>query len=211
MASEGQKRVRNVHYSADGLLENDVLRGGGTDDLPEPAQVSWAPRRLPRITDVMAQQKGFEPMLGRLEIAQGLFPSPAQVTDGFVCHLGDLDGRQIAGAHQTGPLDRVTPMCCDPIASLLWDQRGGDTPTGVALLGAVAVEPIPTRTCVIDKDEMFAFGRHFSDALVNIAWARSHSTQVADLGVEFLGDISDGTRVFRDIHADVERARLWHG
>ena len=78
----------------DGLdifLKDDLLRGGRTDDLTEPAQVSWAPGRLPRITDIVAQQKGFEPILGRLEIAQGIFSGTAQVTDGFSLHPGDVD------------------------------------------------------------------------------------------------------------------------
>src|SRR5262245_18029979 len=208
---EPSKTFALCGYSADVCLENDVLRGGGPDDLTAPAQGSWAPGRLPRRTDIMAQQKGFEPMLGRLELAQGICPSPAQVTEGFVSHLGDRDGRQSTGAPQTGQLERVTPICCAPIASLFGDQRGGDNPAGVAFLGEGAGEPRPTRTCFIDKHEMLACGRHFSEKLGNIALARSKSTQGADLGVEVWGDIRHGHRVFLASHANGERARLWHG
>jgi hypothetical protein len=161
----------------------------------------------------VAQQHGFEPMLGRLESAQGLFPGTAPGTDGCVCHLGDIDGYQSAGAPQAGQLDRITTLGFDPIASLFWPQRGrgGDNPAGVAFLGAVAVEPIPTRTRFIDKHEMFTLGLPFSDKLSNIAWAHAKGLEVADLGGECWGDRSNGYRVFMDLHANGERARLWPG
>jgi hypothetical protein len=43
----------------------------------------------------MAEQKGLETKLGGLEIGDGVFPSPAEVTDGFVFHRRNLDGGEI--------------------------------------------------------------------------------------------------------------------
>ena len=70
-------------------------------------------------------------------VPPGILPG----TEGCVCHLGARDGCQSAGAPHAGQLDSVTTMCVDPIASLVRDQRRGDHPAGVALLGKVAFVP----------------------------------------------------------------------
>ena len=142
---------------------------------------------------------------------EGFLPPHNQVTVGFVRDLGDRDGRQSAGAPQAGQLESVTTMRCAPIASLGRDQRGGNDPAGVAFFRAGAGEPIPTRTRCIDQHAMFALRLQWADELVKIALARANGTKVADLGVECLGDIGNGNRVFLDSHADGERARLWQG
>jgi hypothetical protein len=208
---EPLKTFAVFRHRPDVFLEDDWLRGRGTDDLTEPSQVSWDPGRLARIADIVAQEKGFETMLGRLKIAQRIFPGTAQVADSFVLDLGDIDRREISRAPQAGQLDSGTPVRFDPIACLLGAERGGHNPADVAFLGEIAVEPIPTRPCFIDKDQMFAFGPHFPDELVDIALARTEGTEVDGLSMVFLGDIGDCNRVFMDIHTDVERARLVHG
>ena len=76
-------------------LEDDVLRGSGTDNLAEPAQVRRAPGGSACIPDIMPEQKGFEAKLGRLQIVECLFTRTAQVTNGFVFNLGDRDRREI--------------------------------------------------------------------------------------------------------------------
>ena len=69
------------------FLEDDLLRRGGTDDLAEPPEVGRAPGGPARIADILPQEKGFEPKLGGLEIADGIFTSPAQVPNGFILDL----------------------------------------------------------------------------------------------------------------------------
>jgi hypothetical protein len=64
---------------ADVFLVNDLLRRGGTDHFREPPQMGWAPGGPARIADIVAEQKGFEPELGGLEIADGIFTGPAEV------------------------------------------------------------------------------------------------------------------------------------
>jgi hypothetical protein len=44
----------------------------------------------------MSEQEGFEPILGGLEIADGIFTRAAEVADGFVFHRRDIDGGEIA-------------------------------------------------------------------------------------------------------------------
>jgi hypothetical protein len=155
------------------FLEDNLLGRRGTDDLTEPAQMGWASGGAACIADVVAQEKGFEAMLGRLEIVQGIFTSPTQVADGFVLDLGHIDWGEVARAHQAGQLDRVTTVRFDPIACLFGDQRWGHDPADLTFLREIAVEPIPTRTSFIDEDKLFALGLQLPDELVDVALARA--------------------------------------
>jgi len=74
----------------DVFLKDNVLRRSGADHLTEPAQVGRAPMGPPRLADVVPQQEGFAPQLGRLQIPQGLFPRPAQIADGFIVDGGNI-------------------------------------------------------------------------------------------------------------------------
>jgi hypothetical protein len=83
----------------DVFLKDHLLRGGGTDDVAEPPEVGRAPGSLARIADVVPQQEGFQPKFRRLEVCDGIFTSPTQITDGFIFHGGDVDGSEISRAH----------------------------------------------------------------------------------------------------------------
>lgn len=80
---------------SDICLEDDWLGWGGTDDLAEPAQVRWAPGGPAGIPDIMSAQKGLEAQLGRLQSVARLFTRTAQVTNGFVFDVGDIDRGEI--------------------------------------------------------------------------------------------------------------------
>jgi hypothetical protein len=73
-----------------------VVRGRLVYGAESSPQMGWAPGGPAGIADIMAEQKGFETELGGLEIADGIFTSPAEVTDGFVLHRRDIDGGEIA-------------------------------------------------------------------------------------------------------------------
>jgi hypothetical protein len=81
----------------------------------------------------------------------------------------------------------------------------------MAFFGEIAVEPVSTGACLIDKDEMFTFRLHLPDELIDVTLARSDIAERDDLGVVFLGDVRNGNRLFMDIQSDVKRARLVHG
>jgi hypothetical protein len=56
-----------------------------------------------------------------------------------------------------------------------------------------------------------AFRLQLPDALLDITWSTPNGAEEDDLGVVVFGDLGDGDRVFVDIHAEVERARVGHG
>jgi hypothetical protein len=99
-------------------LADDLLGGGGTDDLAEPAQVSRAPGGPTGRPDIMPQQNGFPAKLGRLKIVERLFASAAQVTHGVVFDRWDIDRREIPRSHQPRQLDRITPVGFHAVAGL---------------------------------------------------------------------------------------------
>ena len=68
------------------LLEDNLLGGGRTDHLSQPAQMRRSPGGAPLIANVLAQQEGLEPHLGRLAIFEGIFPRPHHIPDRFVFH-----------------------------------------------------------------------------------------------------------------------------
>jgi hypothetical protein len=192
-------------------LEDDVLSGRGTFNLTEPAQVGWAPGGAAGRAEIVTEQKGFEAVLGRLESAQRMFTGSTQIPDGFVLDLRDIDRRESTRAYEAGQLDGVTTVGFHPIARLLRDERGGHDPADVAFLRAIAVEPIPTWTRFIDKDQLMAFGLQLAHEPIDVALPRANGAKVDDFSLVRLGNIGHSNRRFMHIHADVERARLWHG
>ena len=81
---------------SDIFLEDALLSGRGTAHLTEPAQVGWASGGAAGRADSVTSEKGFEARLGRFEIAQRIFTGSAQIPEGFVLDLRDIDRREIA-------------------------------------------------------------------------------------------------------------------
>src|SRR4029450_11557943 len=134
---------------SDVFLEHNLLGGSGTDHLAEPPQVGRAPGGPARIPNILPQQKRFEPKLGGFESADGIFTGTAQVTNGFVLNLRDVDRGQATRAEPPGHLDVISTVGFDPIPGLCGNQGGSYNPTDMAFLSEIAGEPIPTLPCFI--------------------------------------------------------------
>jgi hypothetical protein len=80
---------------SDICLKDDLLSRCVTDHFTQPPQVSWALSSPARRAAIVSEQKGFEPELGRFEIAEGIFASPAAVADGFVFQRGDIEAGEV--------------------------------------------------------------------------------------------------------------------
>jgi hypothetical protein len=55
------------------FLEDNLLRGCGTDDFGEPPQMGGVPGGPARVADIVSEQEGFEPEFRRLEITDGMY------------------------------------------------------------------------------------------------------------------------------------------
>jgi hypothetical protein len=93
-----------------------------TDHFREPAEVGRAPGGPARIADIMSEPEGFETELGRLEVSQGIFTGAGEITHGFIFYLGNLDGGEIARAHQPSQWHSVPTVGVHPVAGLCGNQ-----------------------------------------------------------------------------------------
>jgi hypothetical protein len=192
-------------------LEDNRWSGGGTDDVGEPPQMSRAPRGVACIAAIVSEQQGVETARGGLEIADGIFTSPAEVADGFIFHRGDIDGGEITRAHQAGQLDGVTTVSLDAVAGLCGNQGRGNDPADVASFDKITIEPVVTRPRFIDKDQVLGLGWHLAHALLNSGLPGADGAEVDHLRIVICGDIGHGDGVFVDIQSAVKRARVVHG
>jgi hypothetical protein len=195
----------------DVVLEDHLLRRGGTDDFAEPPEVGRAPGRLARIAEIVPEQKGFETELRRLEVANGVFTSPTQITDGFIFHGGDVDGSEISRTHEAGQLDSIAAVCFHPIPRLFGDQRGGHDPAAVSFVAQIPVEPVAAGASFVDKNQVFGLRVQLPAELIDVGMSGANGAAVNDLRVMIARDVGDRNRVFMDIQSDVERGRLWPG
>ena len=148
---------------ANGFLEDKLWRRGGTDHFREPPQMGRAPGGPAGVADVVSEQTGFEPQLGSLEIADGVFTRAGEVTDRLIFPLRDLDGGEVPRAHQAGQLDRVTAIGLHAVARLFGNERGRDDPAHMAFFRQITIEPVPTGSRFIDKDEMLGLSTAHHD------------------------------------------------
>jgi len=58
---------------------------------------------------------------------------------------------------------------------------------------------------------VLAFRLQRTDAVIDVAWSRTHGTPEHDRGGRVCGTIGHRERVCMDLQAAVERARLVHG
>jgi hypothetical protein len=136
-----------------------------------------APVSLAGVADIVSEQEGFAAKLGVLEIAAGIFTGPREVPHGFLCHLGDLDCREIAGAREASQLQSVSAVRFDPITSLVWNEGGGHHPAVVVFLPEIPIEPGATGTSLIDKDAVCGLRLHRPDELINVTLSCPNGAQ----------------------------------
>ena len=191
-----------VRNGADVLLEDHRLRRRGTDHCRQPAQRSGPPGGTALIPDILLQQEGRQPVRGGLEIPDGILPGAAEVADRRVLDCRDIDSREIARAHESGQLGRITSIGVDAGARLLRDQRWGHDPTDQFFLGEIAIKPVPAGSSFVDKDQRFRFRGERADELVNVALASTETPQEDDLCLPRLADIGNGDGVFVNIDTD---------
>jgi hypothetical protein len=192
-------------------LENNRLHRCGTDHFGEPPEMGRAPSGPAGRADIVAEQKGCEPELGGLEIADGIFTRAGEVAHGFVLDRGNIDGRAIPRAHRARKLDRVTPVSVHAVSRLFGNEGGRDDVADMALFGQIAIEPGPAWSRFIDKDEVLGFGVQLAHERVNVGLPGADGPKVDDLGVVCFGNIGHRDGLFVDVQSDVKRARLAHG
>jgi hypothetical protein len=196
---------------ADVCLKDDWLGGCGTDHCREPPEVGRAPSGLARLANILPEEKGFAAELGGFALAQGLVASAAQVPEGFVRDLGDIDRGQVPCAQQAGPWDGVAAVGVDPIPGLLRDSGGGHDPADRPFFRQIAIELIPAGAGFRDEHQVCGLGLELADDVVNVGLSRAEGPKVGDLSAVIWSDRGHRNRLLMDIHSHGEGGRLGHG
>jgi hypothetical protein len=71
------------------------------------------------IPDILPQQEGVEPKLGRREVPKSLFAGAGKLANRFVLDRGDIHRGEIPRAHQPRQLHGVPTVGFDPVARVL--------------------------------------------------------------------------------------------
>jgi hypothetical protein len=173
--------------------------------------VCLVPIRLADIADVKTKEKGFEPGLGGLQITDCILSCPAEIPDCLVFEPGDIDGVQVARAHETGKLNGIAGIGLNPVPRSSRDQGRSDHVTQIVLFGEVSIETVPAGTGFIGKNERWRFGLQCTDKLVDVALAGADIPEIYHLGYPIVGCIGDGNKFFMDIQTDEKCSILFHG
>jgi len=196
---------------AQGLLEDDLLGGGGTDDLGEVAQVSVVPISAAGVVEAETEEEGLETKLRSLQGNHSGLTGAAEVAKGFILDGRDVDGVEVTGAQQARQLDGVAPVGLDAVSWLFWDERWSNDQAGDPTPGEVAIEKIAARTGLVSYDEAVGLGLEPADEPVDVGGSGANAADIGDLGTAIVGDVGNRKGVLVNIETDEQRSGLFHG
>jgi hypothetical protein len=164
-----------------------------------------------RRAKILAWAKGVEARLRGLEVTAAILTGATQIAHGFGLDLGDVDGGEVARAHQPGQLAGIAAVGVDPLPGCFRHQGGGDHPTVMPRLGPIAVQPIAARPGFVDKDGVCGLRVQWSNQVVEVIRAGADRPQGHGLRAMVMGPVGDRGGRLRDIRADRQQARRGHG
>jgi hypothetical protein len=195
-------------HGSDLFWKDDVWSGRGTDHRREPPQGGRAPIGPSCGTASVSEHEGLETPRRVLQIAEGVCTCAGERAHGCLFDLGDIHGREVPRARQSGQLHGVPTVGVDAITGFFGDQRGCDHPAVVPFLHQIPLEPGATGTSFRDEDHVCGLRWHLAEALLKVTLAGAKTAERGDRGAMSLSYRGDRDRVLVDIHADKECARL---
>jgi hypothetical protein len=185
--------------------------GGGQTPSESPRRWGRAPVGPAPVAAILAEPERLEPIRGGFEIAHRLFTGSGEIAEGCLLHVGDLPHGELPCTGEPGPWHGVPAVGVEPVARFLGHPGGRDPPTLVALLGERAIEPIATGAGFLDQEKRLGLGWYLADEGVEVRLAGANGTQIGDFGAVLWRPVGDAHRLFGDLHADEEWARLGPG
>lgn len=98
------------------VFEDPVVSGVGKGEVAEVAQVGFGPMGFAIVVVSEATQECEEAGLGPAKIIDCVGASTAQVADGLVNRVGDIDGDEVVGAEVFGELHGIAFISFDAVA-----------------------------------------------------------------------------------------------
>jgi len=205
---EACRRLRN---RTDVFWKNDGGWGRGTDTCRAPPQGGRAPMGPARVAHLVSAPKGCETAWGVLAITARLCTRSGAGAHGCIVPLRDLDRRELACASEASPLQSVSAVCFAPSTRLVRHEGGGHHPAVVGFFPERSLAPGATGASRRDNEEVLGLRSHLADHLLDGTLAAPNGAPGGARGAMIVGDIRYGNRLFVDIHADAECARLRQG
>ena len=147
------------------VLENDVVGGIRKGEVTQVAFVTFGPVGLAGVVEAQASEHGEEAGFGTAKVIDGIGAGAAQVADGFVDRVGDVDGDEVIGAEHLGELGGVALVGFDPVSGLGGDEGGSNDVTPDAHLEKASRDPEPAPTGFVANVEVGEFSSlGFGDA-----------------------------------------------
>jgi hypothetical protein len=190
------------------FLENNLLRGRGTDDLREVPAMGGVPVGPADVVQPEAEQEALQAQLGVLERQPRRIAGQTQVAEGFVLHGRDVDARQIARPEQPRELDRIAAVGLHFVAGLLRDQRGRDDVTVEPLAGQVAMQGVAAWSGLVGKHQLRRLRLQPPDQFVEVRLARADRAKIHRRIGALPQGMGDRDRILMDVETDEKRCRL---
>ncbi len=187
---------------ADGLLEDDLLRGCRADDLGEVVRLGVVAVGATGVVETHAEQERLEAELGGLEGDARRVAGAARIAERFVLDGRDVDRGEASGVQQAGELDGMAPIVLDLVCRTFGDQGTGDDVAAESLAGEVALEVVAAGAGLLDEDELRGLALERADQLVHIGLVRPDGTdEVGRIGA--VGPaVGDGDGVLVDVRRE---------
>lgn len=182
------------------------------DQFAQVTHMGLAPVSLTVVAVAVAQEEGLEAMAAAAQVIDGIGASAAEIADGFIGGLGDVDAGEFACTQESGDGAGIALIGFERRARLFGDQAGSDDEAGDFELGEATGDAKAAGAGFVGDVELSA-RVSFADAgqsLFDGMEVIGDGAEDADfaLGPRF-GD-GDGDGVFVDIETEIECNRF-HG
>lgn len=151
-------------HGQDVFFENQLLDGMGHPGAAQVVHVSLGPVGLSVVSKAVAKHEHAELLLGSRQGLGGVGPGAAQIADGFVTSLGNVDGGEFAGPMKPGQFPGVALVGFDPFTGLFGNLSG---PHDDAMIAELKETPGQDETggtgLVDDGDLIFGHAELFPD------------------------------------------------
>lgn len=195
----------------DVVFEDAIVGGIGKGEVAEVAQVGLGPVGLAVVVEAESAEQGEESCLCAAKIIDGIGAGAAEISDGLVHAVGNVDGDEVVGAEVFGEFHGVAFVGFDPVAGFNGNERGRDDFAPDAHLEETSRDPKSASAGFVANVEVgefpiLGFGDLAHDSLKSMLGGGNRSV-VSGLGVPAKFEDGDDSFCFMDVESEVECAR----
>ena len=145
---------RGIVDGHEAFLENGLHGRMRQDQFAQVTHVGRAPVAFALIMVAVVEQEGLEPLPGAAQIVDGIGARTAQVADGLVGGLGNVNALEVPGPVRPGQFGRVAPVGLDAVAGGPRDLRRSGHDALVAELPQTPRQDKAARTGLVTEAQL---------------------------------------------------------